>query len=273
MTRDTWQGDYNRPLSLNRWLYGYGNPIKYTDPSGKNPYYRFDRTISFIYTEMVSNSKGYEANLMKELLNNNGCVTLPINLSSFPELSNVGSPLLAYAYFAIKAKPNSDWDHKPKIKALLQLSGSEQDEYYPIRGEESYSGQHFEYYYDIWSNIHYGYVGAAIGINQKALLEVQGFAKYFPSGPFKDWLEKGLGEYDRSDDISVQIGLNLWNKYHMAITPNLILVEILQNRHKYLNVQDLNANGIIDKPEVHPRKGKLLPEGMKRGGVIIGDWK
>jgi hypothetical protein len=27
-------GDYNRPMSLNRWNYGYGNPVKYTDPSG-----------------------------------------------------------------------------------------------------------------------------------------------------------------------------------------------------------------------------------------------
>jgi hypothetical protein len=34
LTRDTWQGDYTRPLSLNRWNYVEGNPINYTDPSG-----------------------------------------------------------------------------------------------------------------------------------------------------------------------------------------------------------------------------------------------
>ena len=34
MTRDTWAGDYNRPLSLNRWNYVEGNPINFTDPSG-----------------------------------------------------------------------------------------------------------------------------------------------------------------------------------------------------------------------------------------------
>ena len=33
-TKDSWQGDYNRPLSLNRWNYGYGNPVKYIDPTG-----------------------------------------------------------------------------------------------------------------------------------------------------------------------------------------------------------------------------------------------
>lgn len=36
-TRDTWQGDYNRPGSLNRWNYTDGNPINLTDPSGLAP--------------------------------------------------------------------------------------------------------------------------------------------------------------------------------------------------------------------------------------------
>lgn len=35
LTRDTWAGNYNRPLSLNRWNYTEGNPVNYTDPSGR----------------------------------------------------------------------------------------------------------------------------------------------------------------------------------------------------------------------------------------------
>lgn len=34
LTGDTWGGDVNRPLSLNKWTYVEGNPINYIDPSG-----------------------------------------------------------------------------------------------------------------------------------------------------------------------------------------------------------------------------------------------
>ncbi len=34
-TRDTWMGDYNIPLSLNRWMYVEGNPVNYVDPEGQ----------------------------------------------------------------------------------------------------------------------------------------------------------------------------------------------------------------------------------------------
>ncbi len=34
LTRDTWMGEYNRPLSLNRWAYVEGNPVNYIDPTG-----------------------------------------------------------------------------------------------------------------------------------------------------------------------------------------------------------------------------------------------
>jgi len=37
LTRDTWGGDANIPLSFNRWNYVYGNPITYHDPSGHVP--------------------------------------------------------------------------------------------------------------------------------------------------------------------------------------------------------------------------------------------
>jgi RHS repeat-associated protein len=35
-SRDTWMGDYNRPLSLNRWMYVEGNPVNLVDPTGNS---------------------------------------------------------------------------------------------------------------------------------------------------------------------------------------------------------------------------------------------
>lgn len=34
LTRDTWQGDYTQPLTLNGWNYVNSNPVNFTDPSG-----------------------------------------------------------------------------------------------------------------------------------------------------------------------------------------------------------------------------------------------
>ena len=36
ITRDTWPGDINLPISLNPWIYAAGNPINLIDPSGHN---------------------------------------------------------------------------------------------------------------------------------------------------------------------------------------------------------------------------------------------
>lgn len=34
VSKDTWQGDYDNPITLAKWLYANANPVKYTDPSG-----------------------------------------------------------------------------------------------------------------------------------------------------------------------------------------------------------------------------------------------
>jgi len=34
LTRDTWSGDENKPISFNAWSYAYTNPARFSDPSG-----------------------------------------------------------------------------------------------------------------------------------------------------------------------------------------------------------------------------------------------
>ena len=70
-------------------------------------------------------------------------------------------------------RPGGPWDHKPQLQRMFQLDDPHQcawrpsaafdrrcDFHFPIEGD----GEH-EYYYDIWSNIHYGYVGRAAGFS------------------------------------------------------------------------------------------------------------
>jgi len=38
LSRDPWEGNIRRPGSMNGWVYGLGNPVKYTDPSGLVPF-------------------------------------------------------------------------------------------------------------------------------------------------------------------------------------------------------------------------------------------
>ncbi len=39
LTKDAWQSDYKKPISYNGWLYGFDNPSRYTDPSGRDPWW------------------------------------------------------------------------------------------------------------------------------------------------------------------------------------------------------------------------------------------
>jgi len=56
-TRDTWQGDYNTPMSYNAWLYGYANPVRYTDPTGKMPWQVYQDYVMSHISDYLS--RGY----------------------------------------------------------------------------------------------------------------------------------------------------------------------------------------------------------------------
>ena len=69
ISRDTWSGNYNRPLSLNRWSYVENNPINFVDPSGKAPIYPPGSLIDELpITLLDPRSLGYYAGENVDLL-------------------------------------------------------------------------------------------------------------------------------------------------------------------------------------------------------------
>jgi hypothetical protein len=107
---------------------------------------------------------------------------------------------------------------------MLEFNGESRT--FPIPGDDEH-----EYNYDIWSNIHYGYVGMAAGFNS---LELRGGAI------------AADGQYVPADDLSVQIGIELWEKYGPNLTPEQLHQAILDRKEEYLRIQD--ETNIVVRP-------------------------
>lgn len=108
-----------------------------------------------------------------------------------------------------------------------EKSPDDDDYFFPIRGNNEY-----ELYYDIWSNIHYGYVGRAAVFPATELQVGQLFA----------------GRTDEADVISVGLGIYLWDTYgadlsetnlHSAILETIPLWERSNARTAVLYPRDL----------------------------------
>jgi hypothetical protein len=208
-----------------------------------------------MYNEMINNYQGDAATLIKSMLENE-CFNYPLPYNA---------QLSAYLNFFSLTRPHGEWDHKPKLKSMLNIGSFWADPYFPIRGDDSY-----EYYYDIWSNIHFGFVGAAIGFPESALIDLPDLGRRYPI------LKPMLGDNGPGDIISVQIGIDLWKIYNNRLTKEQLITAILNQTNKYLAIQDSlgNSNGVLDKqPEIDSNVGLLLPRGWERYGELAGDWK
>jgi hypothetical protein len=134
----------------------------------------------------------------------------------------------AYALWAERVGQNRSWDHKPKIKA--NFGGD-------VRHKQ---GRH-EYFYDIWSNIHYGYVGMAAGFSEQALLDGAGAEQMISDavrklqdwdnrpGPQRSEGVKGLRAWDDTPDRkSIAIGVSLFTIYSTeGVSAKIIMDEVL----------------------------------------------
>jgi hypothetical protein len=135
-----------------------------------------------------------------------------------------------------KVGQNQEWDHKPKLKKLFN------DTFWHKQGK-------YMYFYDIWSNIHYGYVGVIGGLSESVLLDGAGAEQILSDSarkadevlekPRADWKLPGphpsaspwmqLRSWDDvADRVSIGIGVKLANLHPSGgVTGKMVMDEVL----------------------------------------------
>jgi RHS repeat-associated protein len=129
LTKDTWEGDYIKPMSYNAWLYGYANPARFTDPSGLEPLIKLKRDPMVLvknFKEIKANTWNKQEEISAELaaydvgkalahtINSNVALLKKVNGLEFDDcyrpLLNSVSPTLA---FLLVYKGSVTFMHKP----------------------------------------------------------------------------------------------------------------------------------------------------------------
>ncbi len=176
-------------------------------------YWRSHIVIPYMFREMHNNARSSEVSTIREL--NQAAL-----LSLIPGMSGiVGGAAKAAALLKWKnlVQTGARWDHKPILRKMLQLT--QNDHHFPIQGDPDH-----EYFYDIWSNIHYGYVGRAAGFTATEL-------------QLGHQMGGSAGQTDPMDIETVQLGIDLWNQYELNLTQTQFHQAILNRRARMLQVQ------------------------------------
>jgi hypothetical protein len=147
----------------------------------------FGKTVRYIRWEMVKNSRTDVVKRMRAL--NDPCI------GEFCD----GNKVAALAFWRDKVKPGGPWDHKPKLQRMWKMRcGGERcsnldDLYMDVPGTG------LRIHYEVFSNLHYGYVGRAAG-----------FPRFIVQGGHN---LPGSGRHSKADDAYVDMGMDLYEKY------------------------------------------------------------
>lgn len=153
-----------------------------------------------------------------------------------PQTIGYANATAALALWTERVGQNRPWDHKPKLQMMYN-------------GNVWHKQGKYAYYYDIWSNIHYGYVGMAGGLSESVLLDGAGAEQIVSDGLRKahelltkpeeertlpgphptanPWTELRSWD-DVADRVSVSIGVKLYKQHpNGGVTAKMIMDEVL----------------------------------------------
>ena len=120
----------------------------------------------------------------------------------------ISSHEAALMMWGMKVRQNGDWDHKPKLHRFVSPT------------THSWARHAYDktlYFYDIWSNIHYGYVGVASGFGEEVLLDGAGLEQLGLDLLRRRWPSRvagiqGLRAWDDAfDQSAISLGIELFS--------------------------------------------------------------
>jgi hypothetical protein len=195
---------------------------------------------SYMSMEMNANAKSSDVTKMRDL---NGysateCINEYQDLPLWRQLFGLGitpeqcvDRVLPYKSAALllwseRVMQGAPWDHKPIISRRFHPRNPNGEQHWHLYGNTLY-------YYDVWSNIHYGYVGIAAGFSESVLLDGAGLEQIGSTLlrgalPSKNPNVKGLRAWDDDQDrAGVKIGIHLYRTHSSGVSPNMLLNSVL----------------------------------------------
>lgn len=173
--------------------------------------------------EMNTNARSSQARQIRELnaYDSMECIASVTSLPWWRQLLDSEAPrrcidqqistkAAAVANWTLLVRQGAAWDHKREIRTRLTPAVGP--------GEEQAWHRYYStlYYYDIWSNIHYGYVGMACGFTANGLLDGAGLEQIGSdlvrlTRPRSTAGVSGMRRFDDpSDRAAIRIGIALY---------------------------------------------------------------
>lgn len=150
-----------------------------------------------------------------------------------PQAIGAANVAAAMALWTERVGQGRKWDHKVPLAEMYD-------------GVVYHKQGDYDYFYDIWSNIHYGYVGRAGGLSESALADGAGLEQIASESVRKvfNWKKRqwpdaaegvdGLRAYDDDQDrISIGIGIKLFAEHpNGGITAQMVMDKVLAVKPK-----------------------------------------
>jgi len=195
---------------------------------------------SYMAIEINNNAKSSAVNKMRELNSYSAteCITkfqeLPVwqqlfGLRVTPEQCidhQISYRAAALLIWIENVMQGAAWDHKPIISRRFHQRNPNGEQHWHLY-------RNTLYYYDVWSNVHYGYVGSAAGFSESVLLDGAGLEQIGStllrgSWPRNDPNIRGLRAWDDIQDrAGIELGIKLYHLHPSGLTAQVLLNSIL----------------------------------------------